>query len=71
MALSDGIKRTEAKIFRRKPPEAAGSRRQSPAVAEAGRCAQARADHFVVVIAPIAMRAILILADIVNPFSLF
>ena len=58
VALWDGIKRAWAKILRRPPPKPVDATKLVPAT-------------FVVVIALIAMGAVLILADIFNPVSLF
>ena len=58
VALWDGIKRIWAKIFRRPPPKPVDATKLVPVT-------------FVVVIALIAMGAVLILADIFNPVSLF
>ena len=58
VALWDGIKRVWAKMFHRPPPKPVDATRLVPVT-------------FVVVIALIAMGAVLILADIVNPVSLF
>jgi membrane-associated protease RseP (regulator of RpoE activity) len=58
VALWDGIKRTWAKLFRRPPPKPVDATRLVPVT-------------FVVVVLLIAMGAILILADVINPISLF
>jgi membrane-associated protease RseP (regulator of RpoE activity) len=58
VALWDGIKRAWAKIFHRPPPKPVDATKLVPVT-------------FVVVIALIGMGAILILADIFNPVSLF
>ncbi len=58
VALWDGIKRVWAKVFHRPPPKPVDATKLVPVT-------------FVVVIALIAMGAVLILADIVNPVSLF
>lgn len=58
VALWDGIKRAWAKVFHRPPPKPVDATRLVPVT-------------FVVVIALIGMGAILILADIFNPVSLF
>jgi membrane-associated protease RseP (regulator of RpoE activity) len=58
VALWDGIKRTWAKLFRRPPPKPVDATKLVPVT-------------FVVVIALIVMGAVLILADIFNPVSLF
>ncbi|MFT4307333.1 MAG: site-2 protease family protein [Microbacterium sp.] len=58
IALWDGAKRTWAKAFRRPPPKPVDSARLVPLT-------------FVVVVVLIAMSAILIVADLVNPISLF
>jgi membrane-associated protease RseP (regulator of RpoE activity) len=58
VALWDGIKRVWAKVFHRPPPKPVDATRLVPVT-------------FVVVIALITMGAVLILADIVNPVSLF
>ena len=58
VALWDGLKRAWAKLFRRPPPKPVDATKLVPIT-------------FVVVIALIAMGAVLILADIFNPVSLF
>ena len=58
VALWDGIKRMWAKLFHRPPPKPVDATKLVPVT-------------FVVVIALIAMGAVLILADIFNPVSLF
>lgn len=58
IALWDGIKRVWAKIFNRPPPKPVDATKLVPVT-------------FVVVVALISMGAVLILADIVNPVSLF
>ena len=58
VALWDGIKRVWAKVFRRPPPQPVDATKLVPVT-------------FVVVVALITMGAVLILADIVNPVSLF
>ena len=58
VALWDGIKRVWAKLFHRPPPQPVDATKLVPVT-------------FVVVIALIAMGAVLILADIFNPVSLF
>jgi membrane-associated protease RseP (regulator of RpoE activity) len=58
VALWEGIKRAWAKIMHRPPPKPVDATKLVPVT-------------FVVVIALIAMGAVLILADIVNPVSLF
>ena len=58
VALWDGIKRAWAKLFRRPPPKPVDATKLVPVT-------------FVVVIALIVMGAVLVLADIVNPVSLF
>jgi Zn-dependent protease len=58
VALWDGIKRMWAKVFHRPPPKPVDATKLVPVT-------------FVVVIALIAMGAVLILADIFNPVSLF
>ncbi|GAA1986134.1 site-2 protease family protein [Microbacterium pumilum] len=58
VALWDGIKRAWAKLFHRPPPKPVDATKLVPVT-------------FVVVIALIAMGAVLILADIFNPVSLF
>ncbi len=58
VALWDGIKRAWAKIFNRPPPKPVDATKLVPVT-------------FVVVIALIVMGAVLILADIFNPISLF
>ncbi len=58
VALWDGIKRVWAKLFRRPPPKPVDATKLVPVT-------------FVVVIALIVMGAVLILADIFNPVSLF
>ena len=58
VALWDGIKRMWAKLFHRPPPKPVDATKLVPVT-------------FVVVIALIAMGAVLILADIINPVSLF
>jgi len=58
VALWDGLKRAWAKLFRRPPPKPVDATKLVPVT-------------FVVVIALIAMGAVLILADIFNPVSLF
>ncbi|GAA1957052.1 M50 family metallopeptidase [Microbacterium aquimaris] len=58
VALWDGIKRTWARLFRRPPPAPVDATKLVPVT-------------FVVVVCLIAMGAVLILADIVNPISLF
>lgn len=58
VALWDGIKRAWAKVFHRPPPKPVDATKLVPVT-------------FVVVIALITMGAVLILADIVNPVSLF
>lgn len=58
VALWDGIKRVWAKLFRRPPPKPVDATKLVPVT-------------FVVVVALIAMGAVLILADIINPVSIF
>ena len=58
VALWEGIKRAWAKLFRRPPPKPVDATKLVPLT-------------FIVVIALIAMGGVLILADIVNPISLF
>ena len=58
VALWDGIKRTWAKLFHRPPPKPVDATKLVPVT-------------FVVVIALITMGGVLILADIINPVSLF
>lgn len=58
VALWDGLKRAWAKLFRRPPPKPVDATKLVPVT-------------FVVVIGLIAMGAVLIIADIVNPVSLF
>ncbi|WP_106816128.1 M50 family metallopeptidase [Microbacterium timonense] len=58
VALWEGIKRAWAKLFRRPPPQPVDATKLVPVT-------------FVVVVALIAMGAVLILADLVNPISLF
>nr|BFF10857.1 site-2 protease family protein [Microbacterium flavescens] len=58
VALWEGIKRIWAKVFHRPPPKPVDATRLVPVT-------------FVVVVALIAMGAVLILTDIVNPVSLF
>ncbi|WP_127820424.1 M50 family metallopeptidase [Microbacterium sp. CPCC 204701] len=58
VALWEGLKRVWAKLFRRPPPKPVDATKLVPLT-------------FVVVIALIAMGGVLILADIVNPISLF
>ena len=58
VALWDGIKRAWAKIFHRPPPKPVDATKLVPVT-------------FVVVIALVVMGAVLILADIFNPVSLF
>jgi membrane-associated protease RseP (regulator of RpoE activity) len=58
VALWDGLKRAWAKLFRRPPPKPVDATKLVPIT-------------FVVVIALIAMGAVLILADIFNPVTLF
>ncbi len=58
VALWEGIKRTWAKVFHRPPPKPVDATKLVPVT-------------FVVVVALIVMGAVLILADIVNPVSLF
>ena len=58
VALWEGIKRAWAKLFRRPPPKPVDATKLVPVT-------------FVVVIALIAMGGVLILADIINPVSLF
>jgi len=58
VALWDGLKRAWAKLFHRPPPKPVDATKLVPVT-------------FVVVIALIAMGAVLILADIFNPVSLF
>lgn len=58
VALWDGIKRVWAKVFHRPPPKPVDATKLVPVT-------------FVVVIALISMGAVLILADIVNPVSIF
>ncbi|MDY0909155.1 site-2 protease family protein [Microbacterium sp. CFBP9034] len=58
VALWDGIKRTWAKVFHRPPPKPVDATKLVPVT-------------FVVVIALIVMGGVLILADLVNPVSLF
>ena len=58
VALWDGIKRAWAKLFRRPPPKPVDATKLVPVT-------------FVVVVALIVMGAVLVLADIVNPVSLF
>jgi membrane-associated protease RseP (regulator of RpoE activity) len=58
VALWDGLKRAWAKLFRRPPPKPVDATKLVPVT-------------FIVVVALIAMGAVLILADIVNPVSLF
>ena len=58
VALWDGIKRMWAKLFHRPPPKPVDATKLVPVT-------------FVVVIALIVMGAVLILADIINPVSLF
>lgn len=58
VALWDGIRRAWAKLFRRPPPKQVDATKLVPVT-------------FVVVIALIAMGAVLILADLFNPVSLF
>ncbi|WP_137846355.1 site-2 protease family protein [Microbacterium sp. 2FI] len=58
VALWDGIRRAWAKLFRRPPPPPVDATKLVPVT-------------FVVVVALISMGAVLILADIVNPVSLF
>ncbi|MHC2997804.1 M50 family metallopeptidase [Microbacterium sp. HJ5] len=58
VALWEGIKRVWAKVFHRPPPKPVDATKLVPVT-------------FVVVIALITMGAVLILADIVNPVSLF
>lgn len=57
VALWDGIKRTWAKLFRRPPPKPVDATKLVPVT-------------FVVVVLLIAMTAVLVLADVVNPISL-
>jgi membrane-associated protease RseP (regulator of RpoE activity) len=58
VALWDGLKRAWAKLFRRPPPKPVDATKLVPVT-------------FVVVIALIAMGAVLVLADIFNPVTLF
>ncbi len=58
VALWDGLKRAWAKLFRRPPPKPVDATKLVPVT-------------FVVVIALIAMGAVLVIADIVNPVQLF
>lgn len=58
VALWDGLKRAWAKLFRRPPPEPVDATKLVPVT-------------FIVVVALVAMGAVLILADIINPVSLF
>ncbi|MFB8147664.1 RIP metalloprotease [Microbacterium sp. NPDC056003] len=58
VALWEGIKRVWAKVFRRPPPKPVDATKLVPVT-------------FIVVVALIAMGAVLILTDIVNPVSLF
>lgn len=58
VALWDGIKRAWAKLFRRPPPKPVDATKLVPVT-------------FVVVIALIVMGAVLVLADIFNPVSIF
>ena len=58
VALSEGIKRAWAKLLRRPPPAPVDATKLVPVT-------------FVVVVCLIAMGAVLILADIVNPISIF
>ena len=58
VALWDGLKRAWAKLFRRPPPKPVDATKLVPVT-------------FVVVIALIVMGGVLILADVVNPVSLF
>jgi membrane-associated protease RseP (regulator of RpoE activity) len=58
VALWEGIKRVWAKVFRRPPPKPVDATRLVPLT-------------FIVVIALIGMGGVLILADLINPLSLF
>jgi membrane-associated protease RseP (regulator of RpoE activity) len=58
VALWDGIRRAWAKLFRRPPPKPVDATRLVPIT-------------FVVVVALVVMGGILVLADLVNPISLF
>ncbi|MFV0319998.1 MAG: M50 family metallopeptidase [Microbacterium sp.] len=58
VALWDGLKRAWAKLFGRPPPKPVDATKLVPVT-------------FVVVVALIAMGAVLILADLINPMSLF
>ncbi|WP_396668580.1 M50 family metallopeptidase [Microbacterium sp. R86528] len=58
VALWDGVKRVWAKLFRLAPPKPVDATKLVPAT-------------FVVVVALIAMGAVLILSDLINPMSLF
>jgi membrane-associated protease RseP (regulator of RpoE activity) len=58
VALWDGLKRVWAKVFRRPPPKPVDATKLVPVT-------------FVVVVGLIAMSAVLILTDIVNPLSIF
>lgn len=58
VALWEGIKRTWAKVFHRPPPKPVDATKLVPVT-------------FVVVIALVAMTAVLVIADIVNPISIF
>lgn len=58
VALWDGLKRAWAKLFRRPPPKPVDATKLVPVT-------------FVVVVLLIAMGAVLILADVINPISLF
>jgi membrane-associated protease RseP (regulator of RpoE activity) len=58
VALWDGLKRAWARVFRRPPPKPVDATKLVPVT-------------FIVVVALIAMGAVLILADVFNPVSLF
>ncbi len=58
IALWDGARRTWAKIFRRPPPAQVDATKLVPVT-------------YIVVIALVVMGAVLIIADLVNPVSLF